>query len=179
MKRRAAEFGVCLRDPVERARDREVAGKVPKNAEARLTEAGGFLQHRVEYRGEVAGGGIDDLQYLGGRGLLFQGFARLGQEAGIFHRDNRLRCEVLQEGDLLVGEGPDFPAIDYKSAPKRSVLAQRDPDRSACSGQLGKAAPIGYGRTSSFVVGNIRHVLDVFATMLEPVQRQARGWPVA
>jgi hypothetical protein len=30
-----------------------------------------FLQYCVEHRGEVAGRGIDDLQYLGDRGLLF------------------------------------------------------------------------------------------------------------
>src|SRR6516225_11129814 len=34
----------------------------------------------VEYRSEVAGRGIDDLQYLGGRGLLLQCLARLGQQ---------------------------------------------------------------------------------------------------
>src|SRR5215472_2926699 len=37
-------------------------------------EAVRLFQHRVEYRCEVAGRGIDDLQYLGGRGLPLQGF---------------------------------------------------------------------------------------------------------
>src|SRR5262245_36959249 len=63
---------------------------------SRLAEPDRSLEHRVEDRGEVAGGGIDDLQYLGGRGLLFQGFARLDNEPRILHRDDRLCREVLQ-----------------------------------------------------------------------------------
>src|ERR1700758_3892838 len=46
----------------------------------------GLLQYRIENRGEIAGRRIDDLQSLGGRGLLLQGFARLSQESRILHR---------------------------------------------------------------------------------------------
>jgi hypothetical protein len=42
-------------------------------------QAVSLFQDRVElYRGKVARRGVDDLQYLGGRGLALQGFARLG-----------------------------------------------------------------------------------------------------
>ncbi len=54
-----------------------------------------LFQDRVEHRGEVAGRRIDHLQDLGGRGLLLQRLARLGQEPRILHRDYRLRREVL------------------------------------------------------------------------------------
>ena len=54
------------------------------------------LDHRVENWSEVAGRGVDDLQHLGGRGLLLQCLARLGQEPRILHRDDRLRRKVLQ-----------------------------------------------------------------------------------
>src|SRR5689334_25280312 len=72
--------------------------------EFRLTETACLFKHRIEDRREVAGRGIDDLQYLGGRGLLLQRLARLGDEPRILHRDDRLRREVLQQCDLLVGE---------------------------------------------------------------------------
>src|SRR5262245_65154509 len=62
---------------------------------SRLAEPDRSLEHRVEHRCEVAGRGIDDLQYLGGRGLLLQRLARLGQEPRVLHCDNRLRREVL------------------------------------------------------------------------------------
>ena len=37
-----------------------------------------LFEHRVEHRREVAGRGIDDLQYLGGRGLLVARFFEFG-----------------------------------------------------------------------------------------------------
>jgi hypothetical protein len=38
------------------------------------------LEHRVEDRGEITGGGIDDLQYLGGCGLLLSGIDKFALE---------------------------------------------------------------------------------------------------
>src|SRR5262249_42555289 len=54
-------------------------------AEARLTQPKRFLQHCLEYRREVAGRGVDHLQYFSGRGLLLQRLARFGQEPRILH----------------------------------------------------------------------------------------------
>ena len=55
----------------------------------------GLFEDCVEYRGQIAGGGVDDLQYLGGRSLLLQCLARLGQEPRVLHRNDRLRREIL------------------------------------------------------------------------------------
>src|SRR6516162_1499913 len=63
------------------------------------------FQHRVEDRGEIAGRGVDDLQNLRSRSLLFERLAGLSQEPRILDRDHRLRREILQQRDLLVGEG--------------------------------------------------------------------------
>ena len=71
-----------------------------------------LFQHRVEHRREVAGRGVDDLQHLGGRGLLLQRLARLGDQPRVLHRDDRLRREILQQRDLLVGERPYLLAED-------------------------------------------------------------------
>jgi len=79
-----------------RRESEHVAVPNPKRAEGGLAEACGLPQHRVEHWREVAGRGIDDLQYLGGCGLLLQRLARLGQEPRVFHRDDRLRREILQ-----------------------------------------------------------------------------------
>ena len=67
-----------------------------------------LLQYCVEHRGEIAGRGVDDLQYLGGRGLLLQRLARLGQEPRILHGDHRLRREILQQRDLFLGKRSDL-----------------------------------------------------------------------
>src|SRR5215470_932456 len=44
-----------------------------------------LFEHGIEHRGEVAGRGVDDLQHLGGCGLLCQGLARLGQQPRVLH----------------------------------------------------------------------------------------------
>ena len=67
---------------------------------------------------------VDDLQYLGGRRLLLQRLARLGQKPRVFHSDDRLRGEVLHERDLLVGERLGFPTIGADGAEQRAVLVQ-------------------------------------------------------
>src|ERR1700687_6146844 len=95
-----------------------------------------LLQYRVKHRGEVAGRGIDDLQHLGGRGLLLQGLLRLGDEARVLHRDDRLRREILQQRDLLVGEGPDFLAIDLDTSEQFLVFSQTDDQRAASSTEI-------------------------------------------
>ena len=51
-------------------------------------------------------------KHLGGRGLLLQRLARLGDQPRVLHRDDRLRGEVLQQRDLLVGERANFLAVD-------------------------------------------------------------------
>src|SRR6516165_6988432 len=102
-----------LRRPFDIARRTANRGEMKKFAVigkhvtvSRLAEPDPSLEHRVEDRGEVAGRGIDDLQYLGSRGLLLQGFARLGQEPRIFHRNDGLRREILQQRDFFRRERP-------------------------------------------------------------------------
>src|SRR5438309_11883875 len=52
-------------------------------AERGLAEPHCLFEHRVEHRREVAGGGIDDPQNLGGCGLLVERLARLSDETRI------------------------------------------------------------------------------------------------
>src|SRR6516162_798173 len=63
-----------------------------------------LLQYCIEYRSQVAGRGIDDLQDFGSRSLLLQGLAGLGQQSRVFHRDDRLCREVLEQCNFLLGE---------------------------------------------------------------------------
>src|SRR5262249_9504868 len=71
-----------------------------------------LLQYRREHRREITGRGVDDLQYLGGRGLLPQGFARLGDQPRVLHCNDRLRGEVLQQRDLFICKGTDLPTVE-------------------------------------------------------------------
>src|SRR6516164_7775186 len=92
-------------------------------------EAVRLLQYRLEHRGEFAGRRIDHLQYIGGRGLLLQGLARLAQEPRVLHRDDRLRGKILQEGNLPFGERPDLLAKCGDDADECFILPQRHDHR--------------------------------------------------
>src|SRR5215469_636220 len=88
-----------------------------------------LLQYRVEYRCEIAGGGINYPQNLGGCGLQLQCLLCLVDEPRVLHRDNRLGCEVLQQGDLLIAERVHLQAISRDVAKKHTVLSQRREQR--------------------------------------------------
>ena len=54
----------------------------PEVAERSVAKAHSLFEHRVEHRREVAGRGVDDLQHLGGRGLLLQRFGEFSLTLG-------------------------------------------------------------------------------------------------
>ena len=80
----------------------------PQGAKRRFAQPHGLLEHCVEHRSEIAGRGIDDLQDLGGRGLLLQRLTGLGQEPRVLHRDHRLRREIFEQRDLSGRKGLDL-----------------------------------------------------------------------
>ena len=82
-----------------------------------------LFQYGVEDRLKVSWRGIDHLQYLGGRGLLLQCLARLGQQPGVLDRDHRLRGEILQQRDLLLGERSGLASGYGNYAEQRIVFA--------------------------------------------------------
>ena len=112
-------------------------------AECGVAQPDRLFEHRVEHRGEIAGRGIDDLQDLGGRGLLVQRLAGLGNEPRILHRDDRLGGEVFEQRDLLVGERPDFLADGDDLPEQRVVLAQRHKATCGCRVDGGEPASVG------------------------------------
>src|SRR5712691_13294506 len=84
------------------------------NAQApqcRAAEGMSLFQDRVEYWSEIARRGVDNPQHLGGGGLLLQRLARLINETCVLHRDHRLRREVFEQRDLLVGEWPHLLSL--------------------------------------------------------------------
>ena len=127
----AAESSKSGRHTTRSRRSETLAVISHEGAKCRLAKLGCLLQHRVEYRAEVTGRGIDDLQYLGSRSLLLQRLACLGQEARILHRDDRLRGEVLHQCELLFVKRADLAAIDYDPAEELVLLAKRNPDTTA------------------------------------------------
>ena len=90
------------------------------------------------------------LQHLGGRGLLLQrlgeivgALAQLVEQPRVLDGDDGLRGEVLHQLDLLVGERPDFLAVDGDSADQLVVLEHRHADKRARAGQFDVARHAG------------------------------------
>ena len=90
-----------------------------KRAELGLANARRIRQHRLEYRLQLAGRAGDDAQHLRGRGLLLQRLAQiigalpqLVKQPRVLDGDHRLLGEIVDQFDLLVGERPDFLAVD-------------------------------------------------------------------
>src|SRR6516162_9095918 len=162
-------------EPALRRERESVAITDPEDSKCRLTQDECFVQQRVEHWGEVAGRRIDHLQDLGGRGLLLQRLACLGDEPRVLHPDDRLRREVLQERDLLVSKRPYLTAV-YKNRPKQSALAaQRESQRRADTASVDQLANCS---TGPVVLGVSRIVdLDDVFSPHHPVHGAARRGP--
>jgi hypothetical protein len=58
------------------------------------------IEHSLQVKGRAA----DDLQHVGGGGLLLQGFAQLVEQARVLDGDDGLIREGFKQSDLPLGE---------------------------------------------------------------------------
>ncbi len=86
------------------------SARVPSSASVKHAEllAGeqpaAAVEDLVEHRRAIGYRAADDLQHLGGGGLLLQRFLRLVEQPHVLDRDHRLVAEGLQQLELLVVE---------------------------------------------------------------------------
>src|SRR5262249_56095219 len=73
-----------------------------------LAQSDSRLCQRIEHRLQVKSGAADNLEHVGGRGLLLQRLAQLVEQARVLDRDRRLISEGLEQRDLLVGKRINF-----------------------------------------------------------------------
>ena len=83
------------------------------------------LDQRIEHSLQIEGRAADDLEHVGGGGLLLQRFAQLVEQARVLDGDDGLGGEVLDQFDLLVGERPNLLGVDRNGADQRVVLEHR------------------------------------------------------
>src|SRR6516225_6689582 len=89
-------FGEFIRCPVHRDHVHTLAVIEFESSMIDAAKTHRFFEHCVEHRREIAGRRIDDLQYFGGRGLLLQCLARLGDESRVLNCDDCLLREVFE-----------------------------------------------------------------------------------
>src|SRR5262249_50300238 len=69
-----------------------------------FAQASRRLDQRIENRLQIECRAADDLEYVGGGGLLLEGFAQLVEQARVLDGDDGLSGEGLDELDLLIIE---------------------------------------------------------------------------
>ena len=74
---------------------------------------------------QIEGRAADDLEHIGGGGLLLQGFAQLIEQPRILDGNDSLRREVCHQLDLLVSERPNLLPIDNDGANQFAFLEHR------------------------------------------------------
>ena len=114
------------------AKDMPVAN-ADRAAEGAAKFDGGGDQ-RVEHRLQIESRAADDLQHLGGGGLLLQRFGEVAgarlhlvEQPHVLDRDHRLVGEGLDDFDLAIREGDRLVARDSENADGLPVANQRDP----------------------------------------------------
>ena len=88
----------------------------------RPANADGIGQHRLEHRLKLAGRRADDAQHIRCRRLLLQRFAQFVEQPGVLDGDDSLRCEILQQRDLLIAERANLLPINGNRANEFIVL---------------------------------------------------------
>ena len=150
-------------------------------AELRLADAGRILQHGLEHRLQVAGRAGDDLQHLGGRGLLLQRFgeivgalAQFVEQPRVLDGDDGLGGEVLHQLDLLVGERAHLLAVDHDGADQLVVLEHRHDQRRSRAAELDVGAPTAIAFEIA-LVGAISAMCDGVSASMHAAERMCAG----
>src|SRR5215470_19027888 len=129
-----------LRQPMHRDRAELVAVIELQAAMGHGAKAVRLQQDGLEHRAKVARRPVDDLEDLSRCRLLLQRLALRGEEPRVLDGDDGLSREVLQEGNLLVGEELDLASVNDEVAEEDAILAQRHGEDSAAAADLDEIA---------------------------------------
>ena len=113
---------------------------------------------------EVKGRAADDLEHVGGGGLLLQRFAQLVEQPRVLDRDHGLMREVGDQRDLLLGERAHLLAVDADRADQLFFLEHRHVEKGS------RAPKFGGGDTQRFALG-----VDLLGLRVHDVNRLPRA----
>src|SRR5271166_2487839 len=91
----------------------------------RLAEPSSRLDERIQHALQVEGRAADNLEHIGGRGLLLERFAKLVEQPRVLNGDDRLGGECVQELDLRISKQASFSTTDRDSADGATSLEHR------------------------------------------------------
>src|SRR6516164_9809703 len=127
---------------------------------------GSRFGERVEHGLQIESRAADHLEHVGGGGLLLQRFAQLVEQPRVLDGDDRLRGEVLQQFDLLVGERAHLLAIDGDRSNQLFLFEHWNEKKAAGTASIRKlnegwrTVEIGFLRPDVGNVNNLPRVSD-------------------
>src|SRR5262249_15473583 len=104
-----------------------------------VAEMRGGLDERVENGLQLGNRAADDLEHVGGGGLLLQRFPQLVEQARILDRDHRLGSEVRHQLNLLGSERPHLLAVDANRAEQDIFLEHRHAEHRPSAREIGES----------------------------------------
>ena len=113
------------------------------------------LDQRIEHCLQIEGRAADDLEHVGGGGLLLQRFAQLVEQPRVLDGDDGLGGEVRKQSDLLLGEGAHFLPVDGERADQLIILEHRHVDRRPRAAERDRRGC----DTVGGIVGSVAHLL--------------------
>src|SRR5260370_36231768 len=130
------EFYEIARMAVARALAVDLACLLMDRSRVRFAETRCRLSKRIQNGLQIEGRAADDLEHIGGGGLLLQRFAQLVKQARVLDGDDGLIGEVCDQLDLLLGEWPNFSPIDCNAADRLILSEHRHGDQCADAGDF-------------------------------------------
>jgi hypothetical protein len=116
-----------------------------KGAPIGLAQPRRRLHERNKHRLQIEGRAADDLEHVGGGGLLLQRLSQLVKQAGILDSDDGLLGEIGDQLNLLVGKRSDLLPVDDDGTDHFVVLEHRYCGNGASIGELDQC-PVRLGR---------------------------------
>src|SRR5262245_6724540 len=95
-------------------------------SDIRLAQPRCRLDKRIEHGLQIEGRSADDLEHVGGGGLLLERLAQLVEQTGVFDGDDRLLRKIAYQLDLFLAERPHLLAVNADDADRLIFLDHRD-----------------------------------------------------
>src|ERR1700726_2985617 len=94
-----------------------------------VAKSGRRLGQRIEHGLQIESRAADNLEHVGGGGLLLQRFAQLIEQTGILDGDDGLIREGVDQGELLVGKGSNLSPPHRNHANENAFATHRHTEK--------------------------------------------------
>ena len=128
----------------------------------RLTKSNGRFHQSIQHRLQIECRAADDLEHVGGCGLLLQRLAQLVEQARVLDGNDGLLGKIADQLDLRVRERTDFLAKEIERPNQLVVLEQWNGDQSPDTPQFKASCLCQRGVVESRLslhVGNLNSLL--------------------